>query len=536
MAAPLRGRAADGLEFHASADSTVTDPVAQGDARMSGAGQPGTPRTRAEVAFDWCLDNAARMESQDRPEQAAEWARYATSTAIRFGHPYLCSAPLEALLARLGAGLSKTPGAGARASGARPKRWLHVLSRTYVVGGHTAIVRRWIEQKPAAERHDIVLTYEAVKDVAPNLARCVAEAGGKIASIDDEKSALARARRLRRMAQERADVVVIHAHPADAVPALAFAAPGGPPVLLLDHADHNFWAGVACADLVIDIRDSGLHLSRALRGVTRSAVLPVPLPDPGRAPADRAGARKRLANPALLDAKVVLLTVGGEAKYLPMAHLDFGAAALEIVRQVPECVLLAVGPRRESPLWQKLHADSGGRIQAVGPDPELGAWHAAADLYLEGFPRGSYTALLEAALAGRAFVRKPHLAPPAELPIDRGALAAFEPPGTPEAYAREAVELARSPALWEPRAAQARAAVQAAHCGEGWAAALESVTRQIPARHEPQGVGAVAPLPPGLAKYWDEYYLRIPGDPLELVAKQAAARGLSALPLPEPGK
>jgi hypothetical protein len=156
-----------------------------------------------------------------------------------------------------------------------------------------------------------------------------------------------------------------------------------------------------------------------------------------------------------------------------------------------------------------------------------------ADAYLEGYPRGTYTALLEVALAARAFVRKPHLAPPAEFPIDRGSLADFEPPATQDDYVAQAVALCRDPALREGLAARARDAVMAAHCGEGWTAAREALIAQIPASHEPPPLGPVAPMTPGLQRYWDEYYRRMRGDPFELAMKQAAARGLEALPLPK---
>jgi hypothetical protein len=490
-------------------------------------------RLRAESAFDWCLRNAGRMESAGNDDHAAEWAVLASSTAVVAGHSWLTSQPLEMLLTRIGARLAPAREHAARPVAARPARWLHVLTRSYVLGGHTAIARRWIERAPRSERHDLVLTYQDVPGVPANLALSIKQAGGGIVSLGGEPSLRARARRLREMAQA-VDVVVLHAHPWDVVPALAFAAAGGPPVLLMNHADHGFWVGVACADLVIDIRDSGLHLSRALRGVTRSALLPVPLPDPGPAPADRSAAQARLADPAPLQSEIVLLTVGGTSKYTPFPGLSFGDAALAIVRAVPECALIAVGPDPRSPFWKHLHAASGGRINALGPDPHLAPWHAAADVYLEGFPRGSYTALLEVALAGRAFVRKPWLAPPEELPIDRGSLAEFECPATPGDYAAEAIALIREPARREPMAQRARAAVMAAHCGAGWTAALESLVVQLPARHEPPGLGAVPPMPAGLQRYWDSYfrYLRGPEDPFEAPAKRAAALGLAALPLP----
>ena len=59
-----------------------------------------------------------------------------------------------------------------------------------------------------------------------------------------------------------------------------------------------------------------------------------------------------------------------------------------------------------------MRADTAVRVARSASMPILRPWHAACRLYLEGFPVGSYTALLEAAQAERPFVRKPLLAPP----------------------------------------------------------------------------------------------------------------------------
>jgi hypothetical protein len=151
----------------------------------------------------------------------------------------------------------------------------------------------------------------------------------------------------------------------------------------------------------------------------------------------------------------------------------------------------------------------------------------AADLYLEGFPVGSYTALLEVALAGRAIVRKPLLAPCNELPVDRGALAGIEPPATPDAYVLQVVQCARDPVQRSRDAMATRAAVLAMHCGEGWTARLEDLRCALPSAHEPVAVGDLPTLTPGLRDYWARFHAapRYEG-PLEFAIRTAEAQGL----------
>src|SRR5262245_920403 len=231
-------------------------------------------------------------------------------------------------------------------------------------------------------------------------------------------------------------------------------------------------------------------------------MLPLLLPDTGRAPRDRTAAARRLGKSALARSARVLLTIGRPQKYRSLPGLDFFVALRQIVKEVEDCAIVAVGPDPKDPSWAQLHRDSGGRVTAVGYDVNLSIWHAATDVYLEGFPVGSYTALLEVALAGRAFVRKPLLMSPAILPVDHGALAQFEPPPTVDAYVAMVVALCGDPARRELLAERGRVAVKSIHCGEAWNSHLETLCKSLPGAHEAHTDGAVPLMPASLREYW----------------------------------
>jgi len=184
------------------------------------------------------------------------------------------------------------------------------MSESYPIGGHTALARRWMAQSPFGERHSLVLTFQASSAVEPKLAEAVRRSEGTLHSVSDRLSFLERASALRRLAWEEADFVVAHVHTWDVVPAMAFAVPGGPPVLLVNHADHSFWVGSAIADLVVDIRDSGAALTKSLRGARATVVLPIPLEDCGASRPDRTAAAAQLPDPSVLGRGPVLLTIG----------------------------------------------------------------------------------------------------------------------------------------------------------------------------------------------------------------------------------
>lgn len=290
--------------------------------------------------------------------------------------------------------------------------------------------------------------------------------------------------KLRSYAWRNSDVVVLHTHPDDVVPTVAFGVPGGPPVLLVNHADHVFWVGCAVADLVLDFRASGHSWTKQARGVDRAVILPLPLPDLGTAGlrGSTSTAEKRLwrRKLGLPENGIMLLTVGTAVKYQAMPGLDFVANAVEILQRCGEAYLVAVGPRDEG-AWKAARKNLGGRILALGRQPDSTLFCRAADIYLEGFPLGSVTALLEAGLAGLPCVRGPRECAP--YTTDSLSVDAFPPPGDVSQYIETAVGLVKSPEARTGQGLRLQEAIQSDHCGAGWLSRLQVVKICIPKSH-----------------------------------------------------
>ena len=330
----------------------------------------GDARLRAsDAVVAWCVRNAERRLRLRDAEQAGIIAYVAAATAAELGHSWLCAAPLEDLLTAIGRTL---PDASPLHRPARPRRWLHVLTISAPIGGHTALARRWIARTPGRRRHDVALTAQAVRDADPALCRAAASSGGIVRSVSDVTSLLGRAAALRALAAD-VEAVVLHVHMWDVLPSLAFAAPGGPVVLLMNHADHAFWVGAAVADAVVDFRDSGLALTQRLRAARASRLLPVPLEERPAVAADRTALAGRVPADALAR-RTLLLTIGRGAKYQSHPSLDFPAAARRIVQGLGDCTLLAVGPSTDDALWRELSRATDGRALAVGEHADLAAW------------------------------------------------------------------------------------------------------------------------------------------------------------------
>lgn len=430
-----------------------------------------------------CLTRMTAAQGQGDFERALNWAQTASSFIV-FGGTFgrLASTELEQTTVAIAKTLPIPPRKSTTKG--RP-RFLHVVTEAYELFGHTKLCRKWIELDPGATQHDVVLIDQY--DAAPtNLQKSVEARGGKLTRMDRTLPMLTRARLLRELAYAEADVVVLHVHPHDVLPNVAFGIPGGPPVVYVNHADHEFWVGGAVSDLVLDIRESGQEWTRINRDIARTEILPIPLEEDPLllAGADRIQALRREVRKTygIGADEFLFLTIGSARKYEPMHGLSFLEAAEEILQRCPNAKLLAVGPRPTGE-WQAVSQRTGGRLLAIGNQSDLGRFHAAADLYLEGMPAGSLTALLEVCLGGLACVRAPVQVRPPHA-SDGSALAPVPQPAGVAEYITEAVTLAQAPSQRLERTKLLQQLVRDTHCEKGWSKRLEQIVAGLPQTHE----------------------------------------------------
>jgi hypothetical protein len=381
------------------------------------------------------------------------------------------------------------------------RRVLHVMSLAYRIFGHTKFCRKWIELDAAHSRHNVVLTAQEL-EVPENVRQIVEGQGGFLRCLDLRRPLLERAAHLRQLACEHADLVVLHIHPDDVVPFLAFGVPGGPPVVYVNHADHLPWTGGMIADRVLDIRDSGHVWTKVHRGVPRAKILPIPLEgevDFSRYDEIRAATRARLGIP--VDAQM-FLTVGNARKYVPMPGLSFLAAVSGILEACPQGRVVAVGPSLSGE-WAEVAKKFNGRLLALGNQDDLAQFHCAADVYLEGIPGGSLTALLEAGLAGLPFVRTPAQALP---PFVSDDVALDDPqPASTVAYVQEAVTLAGDRVRSKQRGDRQRRRILETLCEGGWLAALGLALADLPEAHRIHDDLKPVPVPVADRDFWLRY-------------------------------
>jgi glycosyltransferase involved in cell wall biosynthesis len=452
--------------------------------------RPQTPFVRRRAVFERLVDVACQRV-RSSPEIAAVYAQAAADYAWTNHTGAYGSLRLEELLHAIAASVPPPPRGPAAARSAppeEPRHVLHVLTEAHATGGHTRLAWRWVA-KDGPRMHSIAVTGQASIPVPHQLERAVRASGGEVHHLGGVRvGLLERARRLRGLAAG-VDQVLLHVNPFDVVPAIALAdKTATPPAAIVNHADHVFWTGAGIAESVIHFRERSVELSVRRRGIRaeRTCVVPVPLePLHAEAPS-REDARRRIG---LQPDAFVVLSIGAGYKFREEGRVVMPDLLGPAMAANEDAVFLAVGPEPD-PAWLAARSRTDGRVRALGPQPDVAVYLRAADVFVDPYPQGSLTALLEAGLAGLPCVRLRYYEGEAALmePDDPGLSETLIKVSGAEQLAEVLSELRRDPLERAARGSRCRDALEQRHVGEGWherVRAAYALTASVPRMTDP---------------------------------------------------
>ncbi|MBK8814685.1 MAG: hypothetical protein IPN42_03890 [Methylococcaceae bacterium] len=344
--------------------------------------------------FKSLLELAQHCLDQGQLESAAVYTQVAGSYAW-FNHTGLFACPeLENILGKLATHLTATDNSSKRTH--QTHEVLHVATEVYQTGGPTQAIACWIAQD-SSRHHRVCLTRQGYSSIPEKITTRLTAQSDLLLLDNKSGGLLRRAATLREIAQG-VDVILLHSHPYDVVPILAFSGVSNyPPVIYVNHADHVFWLGTSVANVVLNMRDSGQALAVDRRGVdpTRSIVMERPLCSIGRS-LSREEAKRQLN---IRPEQVLVVTTADAPKYRAVT----GPSLLDIIVPVFErhdnALLLAAGPAPEDE-WAVAEKRTQGRVKALGRLPNVTLLHQAADIYIDSFPFSSLTSLIEAGSNG----------------------------------------------------------------------------------------------------------------------------------------
>lgn len=280
----------------------------------------------------------------------------------------------------------------------KKRKVLHVLSEGYSTGGHTRLAKNWIKSDPDSI-HSLVTTWQ-IKSTPQWLLDEIKNSGGWISSLEAVSDKyVERAAKLRKLAYEWADIVVLHMHMMDPIPVIAFGIDDGPPIIYMNHGDHLFWLGASIADLVIDLRPSGQKLTLTRRSCNNSCILPIPLDF--KKDFNRNEIRKKYE---INQNEIIILTIASNYKFRSINSHNYLNIVKDIVNKVDNCKVYIIGPN-DTGKWHEINIETGGKIKALGVVTEIEEFYQMADIYLDCFMMGSMTSLLDASKYGLSIIK-----------------------------------------------------------------------------------------------------------------------------------
>ncbi|MES2779610.1 MAG: hypothetical protein V4651_06895 [Bacteroidota bacterium] len=343
------------------------------------------------------LKNAERFVAQNELDSALHIAASLSTYAYLNFTSFYTSYRLEKLVQTIGSKVMLPDTQQKKASSGK-RKILHVASELYELGGHTPLLLKWIQRDQDSE-HNIFLTRQTEDTIPSTIFAQHTIDQSVICHINKGESLVETAQQLLNSASHY-DFLVLHIHPNDIVPLLAFANTKPVPIYFLNHADHCFWLGASIIDGLIQLRESSIELDKKRRGMdVPQFVLTIPV----NAPETSSGINKQeMLNKYGVDSlePFVMLTTSTESKFKPLLGYNYFESVIPVLDQNPRAILIIVGISNDKGLAiQYKHP----QIKYVGyllPE-ELAAIENCVDLYLETFPNSSFTALLQLLMKGK---------------------------------------------------------------------------------------------------------------------------------------
>lgn len=263
------------------------------------------------------------------------------------------------------------------------KGWLHVVSSSYAMGGHTRLMRFIVNTHAELGESCSVI---ATQKLDPETSRQF-----KSKQIPAKVLTGPLSVRLRDLvtAGAKAGCVVLHIHPNDITAALAarLLHERGCPVLFVNHTDHVFSFGTGGTDCVLEVSGYGWAMTEARRKFKKQSFLGIPL--------------ESEVFPAL-EQVTSILSIGSERKFRPSGKFNFPEFLDRILSQT-ELEADLVGVDGTAEWWSDLKERFGSRVRfhgVLGFD-DTRRILTGGSLYIDSFPIPGGSIFSEAFAAGK---------------------------------------------------------------------------------------------------------------------------------------
>lgn len=265
---------------------------------------------------------------------------------------------------------------------------LHILTTHYKLGGHSRLMENWLSfDKDNTHSVYIVKPQTRSHKYLHNL--CFS-AGGEL-FLAKENNKKTRALELYNYINQKTfDFIFLHTHPEE-IEAFLVLQHINIPVAFINHSDHTFWLGKRFADIFVNIREEASVINKHFRKINKNIIVPIPIYH-NKLKKSKKEARQMLN---ISDDATFALCVGSFHKFIPDGHNNINDLLVLLWQRLPDLIVKIIGIHQEDIYKTGIATD--GRLEIMQPANNIELYYCAADFIIDPIPKGSYTALLEAA-------------------------------------------------------------------------------------------------------------------------------------------
>lgn len=341
-----------------------------------------------KIYFESCIRTAQKLFEEKLYEDCINYIEKTASFGWFNFSGYYKSKSLELLLTKIQQKI--LPIAYHQQKQKKTNKILHICSEVYTSGGHSKLLYNWIKND-SSKKHTILsirLSLEEIKDISDfyltdsiSVGHISVKSPSKIESIN----------LLNQQPLNDYDVIVLHIHPDETITSIVLSQKDiTTPICFINHADHVFWLGTSIADLVLQIRESSISIDEERRDILkeRQFFLPIPIETAQNTEDENSNSETNF---------IKILSTGTAYKYNPNEHYNFLKEAYKIVEENSNILFNIVGINADSD-YAKEYQHERIFLHGIVSSQRLAEIEETTDIYIEGFPMPSFTALLQVAL------------------------------------------------------------------------------------------------------------------------------------------
>jgi hypothetical protein len=265
---------------------------------------------------------------------------------------------------------------------------LHVGTEFHETGGHTRLFENYLKVFDSFENH-LFLTKQNKEDIPTRIIK-----NSKIKKIYTSRfteKIIDKAIELSTIWRSY-DYVILHIHPNDVIPNIAYGMFKHNNILFINHADHVFWIGKKIFKNCVNIRPLGLQISKDLRSINNNILAPIIL--------DITDANFIKPFRSYLSNKITFGSMTSVYKIIPDENKNFIQDIYFLLEKFPNSIFKLIGVEEKDLIKFGYDKNYNPRLMLFGQIEHPKEILETIDIYLEGYPYNSLTALFDAVVCG----------------------------------------------------------------------------------------------------------------------------------------